>query len=239
DAFARATPEVVEHAIVVVGELPPVARCDDAVTADVDPARAEAANERIANARASHAAGRDDAALAELAAVARDADAPIALAAGLLEAGVLAGAGRFDDARGSARRAFDTAITIGDRRSAAEAAVDLVFLGAYDPSRIAESMQWVQTGKSLVGKLADAVELDAQLANAEGHVLLAAGIAAAAHPAFERAVADFRRIDPDHYALGSSLAALGTAELDRGLLDDAERDLRDGVARAEADLGPD
>jgi eukaryotic-like serine/threonine-protein kinase len=239
DTFAKATPEIVERAVASAGELPAVARCADGDAEPIaDLARLEAAFDKLADARAQHVAGHDDAALAELAQVSRE-DAPSAIAAALLEADAAAAAGRFEDSRASAHRAFDLAIGITDRRSAAEAAADLAYLGAYDPSRISDSLQWVKTGQSLLAKLDDTIELDAKLANAEGNVMLMSGIAAYAEPAFARAVADYRRIDPDHPNLGSSLAALGSAELDRGKIDDAERDLRDGFARAERDLGPD
>jgi tetratricopeptide (TPR) repeat protein len=240
DAFARATPEVVDRALAALGELPPVARCADSDTGSpADPARAAAASDKLANARALRVAGRDDASLAELAAIDRDADPSIAVAAALLEGELLTSLGRFDDARTSAHHAFDLAIGVGDRRSAAEAAADLAFLGVYDTGRITDSLQWVQTGQSLLSSLDDALELDAKLANAEGNLLVTRGVPAAAGPAFERAVADYRRIDPDHPALGTNLASLGATEMDRGRLDDAERDLRDGVSRAERDLGPD
>ena len=250
DAFAAATPEIVAGAPRAVSALPPLARCGAADQANApalpeDPEARQAIDDlsvRLAQVRTAQIAGRFDEAATQVGTLAAPAGAagypPIAIAVALVQAEVLTASGALEPARAAARHGFDLALTVADHRAQAEAAADLALLGAYDPSRAADSLQWVATGRAAAGTLEEADALGAKLAHVEAGVQLAAGNAAAAAAASAQAIQRFRAIDADHVDLGSSLALRGSAELDQGLLDDAERDLREAVARIARDVGP-
>ena len=85
----------------------------------------------------------------------------------------------------------------------------IAHLGAFDTSRKSEALQWVDTGKSLVAKLDNAVDLDARIAQAEGNVYMIGADATHAEAALTRAVADWTKLDANHPSIGASLAMLG------------------------------
>jgi tetratricopeptide (TPR) repeat protein len=250
-AFAAATPDVVAHARASTVELPPLARCTDATAMGRMPppptgdaaAHLDALADRLATARAAAASGKPSDALAiaddVMAAPEVAHDAPLAIAGELSRAEWLTASGRLDDARTSATRAYELAVGIGDDRGELLAAADVAALAAYDVSRVADARHWLHTGQILLARLDGERELEARLALVEGTVEIVAGVPAAAAPALALAVADDRKLDPDHPSLGAALALLGSAEIDVGKVADAERDLRDALAHQRRDLGDD
>ncbi len=239
--LAAPTDEVIQHAVATVAELPPLSACADREALAAGPAmppepavraRIDALFDQLA--RAHDSATVDDLARDPLA----TSHPPLAIAIALWRAEAATTAGRHDEARTSARTAFDLALTNDDRRSEIRAATALVTLGAFDTRRKDDALQWARTGTAVVAKLDAPEDLDAKLALAEGGVQIASADAVAAETAFTRAVADYRRLGADHPGLGAALARLGTSELGRGRLEDAAAHLTESVERSAAALGP-
>ncbi len=243
DKFRTASAATVQKAVTTVADLPPLAQCSDHETLLAGPAlpadpaqhaKLDQLLDRLANAHGNSAV---------LDEVARDALATsspaLGIALALARADAASTAGHHDDARAAARNAFDLAVASGDRRSAARAVILIVGLGAFDTRRKDDSLQWARTGKSLVDKLDARTELDARLALAEGNVLVASSDVVPAEAVFARAVADYRTlaIKHEHPGLGAALSRLGTSELGRGKLDEADRHLTEALTRSEAALG--
>lgn len=136
----------------------------------------------------------------------------------------------------SARAAFDFALAARDQRVALYAASVLAFGGATDPRQRDESLRWVATAKSLLATVHD-LDLEAKVANAEGNVYLTAGDGAKARPAFERTIAIFRSIDPNHANLGSTLAMLGVVDLEAGNVAAANSELAEAQQRIAQSFG--
>ncbi len=239
--LAEATDEVIQHAVASVAELPSIAGCADreALAAGPGVPRDPAVRARIDALFDQLTHAHDPVAVDE---VARDplaaSHAPLAIAIALWRADAATAAGRHDEARTAARIAFDLALTNDDRRSEVRAATTLVGLGAFDTRKKDDALQWARTGAAVVAKLDAPVDLDAKLALAEGSVQIASADAVAAEAAFARAVADYRVLGADHPGLGAALARLGTSELGRGKLEDADAHLHEAVERTAAALGP-
>ena len=250
-ALAAATPEAVAHAHAAVTELPPLAACTDAAaiarrpappTGD-DAARIDALADRLATARSAAVAGKPGDALAiadDVMAAPELARAPsLAIAGELARADWLTASGRLDDARMSATHAYELALGIGDDRAQLLAAAAVAELAAYDSTRVPDARHWLHTAQVLLARLDGERDLEARVAQVEGTVEIVAGVPATAAPALALAVADYRKLDPDHPSLGAALALLGSAEVDLGKVADAERDLRDALAHERRDLGDD
>jgi tetratricopeptide (TPR) repeat protein len=250
--LTAATPEIVTHARGAIADLPLLARCSDGdAMAHRPPLPAEpelrgrlvALADRLATARAAALAGKpgDALAIADDVAASSDLahDPPLAIDAELARAELLTTSGRLDDARSSATRAYDLAHATGDVRAELVAAADIAALAGYDVGRLVDARRWLRSGQAVLAALDGERELEARLAQVEGTVEVVAGNPAAAAPALALAVADDRKLDPDHPGLGAALALLGAAELDLGKVADAERDLRDALAHQRRDLGDD
>lgn len=136
----------------------------------------------------------------------------------------------------SARAAFDFALAAREQRVALYAASVLAFGGATDPRQKDESLRWVATAKLLLATVHD-LDLEAKVTNAEGNVYLTAGDGAKARPAFERTIAIFRSIDPNHANLGSTLAMLGVVDLEAGNVASATSELAEAQQRIAQGFG--
>jgi tetratricopeptide (TPR) repeat protein len=201
----------------------------------------EELNQELSRVYALHRAGRSAEAFDVARRVAAQAGelgyVPLQATANLWLAETLMATGGHGEAVEAARRAFDLALAGSDDRSALHATTLLAFSGAHDTSRKDESLRWVRTGQSLLERLKDEPELAAKLANAEGNIYLTAGDAEKAIPAFEYSVEAFTRMHPDHPNIGSNVAMLGIAHMQRGQFDEAESRLRDALSRAQRTLG--
>ncbi|HEU0035654.1 MAG TPA: serine/threonine-protein kinase [Kofleriaceae bacterium] len=250
EAFATATPAIVQQSVQTIADLPSLAACGDVAALAtgqpaLDPAqrtRADALADRLAAARGKLIAAQPADATTIVDEVSRDPlatkHAPLAIAVALLRAEAATALGKLDDAQTAAQAAFDAAVSSGDRRSAAAAATLIAKLGVYDTRRKADALRWVKTGATITRELDGATELAARLASVEGNVQLINADAPAAAEPLARAVAAYRTLDPNHPQLGNALAMLGVSELGRGDIAAADRDLRDALARDEAALGP-
>jgi eukaryotic-like serine/threonine-protein kinase len=252
DLLARADPATVERAVQAAHSLPSVAVCADvdALAAPFPPPadpearrRIDQQRDQLGRALALQALGRLDEAVTLARAVESGSAGlrfpPLAADAALAVAETLGSAGRSAESVEAARRAFDLALAASQTRTALHAATLVAFAGALDPSRRDESLRWVKTAASLLARVGPDAELEAKIANAEGNIHLTAGEPDAARPGFERAIAAFTRLHPDHPNIGSSLAMLGIADLDQGRLERAAGELGEALARVERTLGRD
>lgn len=250
-SFARATPTVVTLAMRALFELPPLARCanDSELALGPSPSRDPATiakldelGDQLAQARVQYFEGNAQQAIETAQAVEREAtalhDDTLRVATTLWQGQTLVALGRFAEARDVSRRCFDLALAIRDQRSAALAASALAFNGAFDSTLATESLQWIATGTALLHHLENADEVEGSLAHVEGSIHLAAADPANARTAFERALAAWRRIAPEHPNAPTSMAMLGVAELYLGAADQARQHLRESVRLTERDMGP-
>lgn len=248
-SFSRPTQPLVEHAVLAVAELPPLARCanplelvsapprDPATAAKLDELSDRLAQSRVRYFEGNWAEAIDIAQGVEAEAAALHDDAT-QVAATVWQGQPLIALGRRDEARDVSRRCFDLALAIRDHRSAALAASALAFHGAFDSSRANESLTWIRTGEALRQKLNSADDLVATLAHIEGSIYVAVAEPEKARRSLERAVAAWRRLDPEHPNLATTLGMLGVAELNLGSVEAARQHLTESVQRCERDLGP-
>jgi tetratricopeptide (TPR) repeat protein len=107
--------------------------------------------------------------------------------------------------------AFAKAEASRDDATAGEAATLLSLVLGSRQARYAEAHSWLKLAEGTIGRAGNSASLQARLLQAQGLVAYAEGHLAEAMLAHQRAVALFRKAEPDSLALADALNALGAA----------------------------
>lgn len=254
DTLASADSTVVEKAIELVTALPVLDPCADAdalATRSLppeDPAVADritALERRLAQAQAQQRAGKYDEALAQVEAIATEAEAlghPRLLARTWLRLGSIQWRlADYEAAEHALSRAFDLAVGEPQRLTpeAATAAADLVALLGHSLERHEQAGVWARYSDPLARALGTTEALDVH-ANAVGLLALSEGNYDQARERFEQSLAlreHTREANP--LAVAKALANLGNAEALAGRHDQAHTRMKTAYELLEHALGSD
>nr|WP_276598945.1 serine/threonine-protein kinase [Nannocystis sp. SCPEA4] len=188
DTLASADAEVMEKAMQALASLPSIERCGDvaALNADVAPpddprtgVRVQAVRETLARAAVQEGAGRYQAGLATIAAVADEASAvdypPLRGELALRQGSLQMEAGDFPGADAAFSQALWTALAADDARTAAQAVSKRMFLRAARMNQPAEALRDLELAQALHVRVRGDVELVAEFENNLGAASAMAG----------------------------------------------------------------
>lgn len=239
----------VQDASIAVATLPDVARCDSRM-ARVGPdvpehlrARVEALDEELSTIpllTSLHRYGRAEKLTSRVLHEAEQlGHAPLLAEAQYRRADVLSSRGRHVDAATLFERAFHTAQTARMDALAAEIAVDLQLTYGYRLARPKLAERWTKQAHAAVDRLGDDGAQRAEFIRTEGLIALRSSDYAKARERFEAALAIYERLDdPDPLSTAEASSNLAIANLNLGLLDEAERALLEALALTEGAAGP-
>ncbi len=246
-------PEVVEHAIELVGGLAPLAHCADVVALrqrsappreGEDGERSESVRAALARARLEHRAGRHELALGLAQQAYRDALAtedPVVVAEAEVELGAdLSTMGRHDEAMPLLERAYEAALVHRRGHTAAHAGLELT-LALGDHVEDAEDELWISRAAMglAIGDGTDP-QLVAMTTIAYGQALADLGRRDEAAPVFERALGELEAaVGPEHPGLVPVLLNYTNILHELGRIAESERICTRAAEIAEAAYGSD
>jgi eukaryotic-like serine/threonine-protein kinase len=245
EVLATASPEVVQHAVAAVSELPASEGCAADTRPSEDAAlepRVRALESRMAGVEARLSAGSYADALVEAEALVEQAEAlghARSRAESLFLLGTLQGrVGRHDEGVATLESAAHLAASEGHDRLSARVTIELVYLLGQQLKRYEQALEWARHAEAATRRIGDPPELRGRLLGVRGNTMEGMGRYPEAEQDYEQSLALLRQVDPESAQVARALNNLGNVRFREGRVAEAGKTFEQAHRAWERALGP-